>query len=118
MGYLVQKINMKNNIYEYNHDNKISISGTIGNITITLTTALTPKHFKQPQSLVRGHSTIRVTNWTVPDYDFIFFVFLDLVILFSYSAFGLVIQHKSVSKLSIHSSFIHIKFPIRCSWTR
>ena len=45
-------------------------------------------------------------NWTVPDYDY-FFVFLDLVILFGFRAFGLVTQDKSVSKLIIHSSSDH-----------
>ena len=55
------------------------------------------------QSLVRGHSTIRVTNWNFPDYDFTVLCSLDLVILFGFRAFGLVIQDKSVFKLFIHS---------------
>ena len=35
--------------------------------------------------------------------DFTFLCFLDLVMLFGFHAFGLVIRDKSVSKLFIHS---------------
>ena len=44
------------------------------------------------QSLVRGHSTIRVTNWNIPDYDFTFLCSLDLVILFGFHACDFHVQ--------------------------
>ena len=63
---------------------------------ITLTIPPVPQTLTMITVLVHGHSTSRVLKWIIPDYDFLIFVCLDLVTLFSLRAFGSVFRDKSV----------------------
>ena len=55
------------------------------------------------ESLVRGHSTIRLTNWSVPDYDFFFCVPQILSFCSTSALLGRLFEIKACLKLFIHS---------------